>query len=78
MTEQAQQRIFRIIGRVAGVDPASIRHETLLVADLNIDSPRALMLLVELEDTFGLTMSDNAAAQMQTAGDILDYLESRI
>jgi acyl carrier protein len=78
MTRQAEERIFEIIGRIAGFDPARIRRETLLVADLNIDSPKALMLIVELEDAIGLTISDGAAARMQTAGDILDYLESRI
>ena len=78
MKRQAEARVFEIVGRVAGRDPQQIEREALLVADLNLDSPNALLLLVELEDAFGITMSDSAAARMRTVGDILDYLDGRI
>lgn len=44
-----------------------------LVADLGIDSPKALELLVELEDALGVEISDEDAAAMETVGDVLDY-----
>jgi acyl carrier protein len=75
---QAEARVLEIVGRIAERDPKQIAREALLVADLNIDSPNALLLLVELEDAFGITMSDSAAARMRTVGDILDYLDGRI
>lgn len=78
MRRQAEARVLEIVGRIAERDPKQIAREALLVADLNIDSPTALLLLVELEDAFGITMSDSAAARMRTVGDILDYLDGRI
>ena len=45
-----------------------------LVADLNIDSPKALQLLVDLEDRLSIEISDEDAAKMDTVGDVLDYL----
>lgn len=78
MRRQAEARVLEIVGRIAERDPNQIAREALLVADLNIDSPNALLLLVELEDAFGITMSDSAAARMRTVGDILDYLDGRI
>ena len=78
MKRQAEARVLEIVGRIAERDPKQIAREALLVADLNIDSPNALLLLVELEDAFGITMSDSAAARMRTVGDILDYLDGRI
>lgn len=78
MRRQAEARVLEIVGRIAERDPKQIAREALLVADLNIDSPNALLLLVELEDAFGITMSDSAAARMRTVGDILDYLDGRI
>ena len=44
------QRTLDIIGRVSGKDPTSLRPEADLVADLGIDSPKGLQLLVELEE----------------------------
>jgi acyl carrier protein len=48
-----------------------------LVADLDIDSPDALRLLVEIEDTLGIEVSDDDAAAMNTVGDVLDYVRSQ-
>jgi acyl carrier protein len=70
--------VFAIIGRVIRRPAAVVTREALLVADLGIDSQKGLLLLVELEDALGVTMSDSAAARMRSVGDILDYLESRV
>ena len=47
-----------------------------LVVDLGIDSPRALELLVALEDVLGIEISDEDAARLETVGDILSYVEA--
>ena len=44
-----------------------------LVSDLGIDSPKALELLVELEEALGIEISDEDAASMETVGDVLEY-----
>jgi acyl carrier protein len=62
------------IAKVSKIDPATITPEMELVADLDLDSARALELLVELEDSLGIEISDEDAARMNTVGDILDYL----
>jgi acyl carrier protein len=46
-----------------------------LVADLGMDSARALELLVELEDKIGIEISDEDAARLNTVGDILGYIK---
>ena len=48
-----------------------------LVSDLDIDSPKGLRLLVELEDHLGIEISDDDAAKFDTVGDILTFVESR-
>jgi acyl carrier protein len=48
-----------------------------LVADLDVDSARALELLVALEDALGIEISDEDAARLDTVGDILAYLGRR-
>ena len=48
-----------------------------LSADLGIDSVKALELLVDLEDTLDLEISEEDAARMETVGDIVSFLEGR-
>ena len=66
-----------VIAQVSKTDPATITPEMELVADLGLDSARALELLVELEDKLGIEIDDEDAAKLNTVGDILHYLELR-
>jgi acyl carrier protein len=64
-----------VIAQVSKTDAAKITPEMELVADLGLDSARALELLVELEDKLGIEISDEDAAKLNTVGDIFGYLE---
>jgi len=66
-----------VLATVSGVARATILRDMDLVADLGIDSPKALRLLVELEEALDIEVSDEDAARMSTVGDVLDYLRSR-
>ena len=57
------------------LDPASITLETNLIDDLGADSLDVVELIMELEDEFGITISDEAAAELYTVGRIVEYLE---
>ncbi len=70
-----RQAALEVIARIAGKDAADLRPEHYLVADLGIESPQALQLLVELEERFGVEISDEEAAALETVGDILAYAE---
>ena len=70
-----QAKAVQIIARIAEADPADVTHDRTLVS-LGINSPKALELLVELEDSLNVEISDQDAAQMETVGDVLSFLES--
>ena len=57
------------------IDPESITMETNLIDDLGADSLDVVELIMSLEDMFGLTISDEDAAQLYTVSRIVDYLE---
>ena len=63
-----------VLAKLSGLEPDSIKPEMNLVADLGIDSPKALQLLVELEDALDIEISDEAAAGMESVGDVLAHL----
>jgi acyl carrier protein len=63
-----------IIAKISKVAVEKITLEMELVGDLGFDSARALELLVELEDLFGIEIDDEQAAEMNTVADILGFL----
>ena len=69
-----EKRVLEVIGDVCGVDPATLSPETQLVADLGIDSARALHLLVKLEDELEVEVSDQEVEEMRTVGNILEFI----
>lgn len=74
MTTDRHGKALGVLAAVSGVDVAAVKPEMDLVADLGIDSVKALRLLVELEEGLGIEVSDEDAARMSTVGDILDYI----
>lgn len=62
-----------VLARASNRNEDELRPEFDLVADLGIDSPRQLELLIELEEALDTEISDEDAAAMETVGDVLDY-----
>ncbi len=63
----------KVLAQASGREEGELRPEFDLVADLGIDSPRQLRLLVRLEEALDTEISDEEAAAMETVGDVLDY-----
>jgi acyl carrier protein len=56
------------------VDPAAIGEGTRFKEDLEADSLDLYTLVQELEDTYGVRMSDEQAAQILTVGAAVDFV----
>jgi acyl carrier protein len=56
------------------VDPARIDDTTRFREDLQADSLDLYTLVQELEDTYGIKMSDEEAARIQTVGAAVDFV----
>jgi acyl carrier protein len=56
------------------VDPQAIGEGTRFKEDLEADSLDLYTLVQELEDTYGLRMSDEQAAQILTVGQTVDFV----
>ena len=56
------------------LDPARIDESTHFKRDLEADSLDLYTLVQELEDTYGVAMSDEQAARIQTVGAAVDFV----
>ena len=56
------------------VDPGRIEEGTRFREDLEADSLDLYTLVQELEDTYGVRMSDEQAAQILTVGQAVDFV----
>jgi acyl carrier protein len=56
------------------IDPARIGEETRFKEDLEADSLDLYTLVQELEDSYGVRISDEQAAQILTVGQAVDFV----
>ena len=57
------------------VDPEQITMDTNLIDDLGADSLDVVELIMNIEDEFGVSISDEEAANLVTVQRIVDFLE---
>ena len=57
------------------VDPETITMDTSLIDDLGADSLDVVELIMSLEDMYGISITDEDAAQLYTVRRIVEYLE---
>ena len=70
-----RDQALAVIAKISKRAVSNLTPELELVADLDIDSAKAVVLLLELEQALGIEVSDAEVAGMDTVGRILDYVE---
>jgi acyl carrier protein len=60
------------------VSPDAITSETRFRDDLDADSLDLYELLMELEDRYGIRVSEEEAARIETVGDAVDFVSARV
>ena len=73
---ERQAIVLEVLAKVSGVDRQKITPESALVGDLGIDSPKALQMLVELEDRLGMEIDDELVTRLDTVADVLRAIDS--
>jgi len=71
------EKVFEILAKVSNKEKGTIKPEHELTADLGIDSPKVLQLLMDLEDGFKIEIPEEDAAPINTVNDILAYINKR-
>ena len=65
------EQIRTILSRFTDADLSGITEDTDILFDLGFDSLQVMNLATALEETFGVTVSDEDAASIVTVSDII-------
>ena len=78
MSEQeVLEKVIQLISERFSVDVLKITKDTTFQEDLGADSLDVVELVMELEDTFGIQISDEDAEKIVTIGDAVNYIISQ-
>ncbi len=68
--------VKEMIAEQLHADASTITENTRLVEDLGADSANVMVMIMDLEDRFGVTVEDDQIMKLQTVGDVVRYIDS--
>lgn len=68
-------RVKAIMSPVVERRPADIGAELHLLDDLHIDSLARVEMMMDMEDQFGIYVSDDDVSKLETVGDVIALVE---
>lgn len=69
------EQVRDILAKQFEIDPETITMDTNLIDDIGADSLDVVELIMSIEDTYGVAISDEDAAGLFTVRKIVEYVE---
>ena len=76
--ENVEERVLSIVCEQLGTSRDKVSRETSFINDLGADSLDTVELVMEFEDEFEINIPDEDAEKIQTVGDAVSYIESKM
>ena len=70
-------KVKAIISQQLKVPADKVSLDARLVEDLGADSANVMVLIMEVEDQFGIMVEDDAIMTLTTVDDVVKYIEAR-
>ena len=75
--EEIFEQVKGVLVEQLGIEESEITEEASFQEDLDADSLDLVELIMELEDQFGVKISDEDAQGIQTVGQAVEYISAR-
>jgi len=69
-----QERVFQKIAELKGIDPSELSRDTNFL-DIGADSLDMVELSIDLDEAFGITISQQDISAIKTLGNAVDFIE---
>ena len=70
------ETVKKMIATQLKVDESAITMDSRLVEDLKADSANVMVMIMDLEDNFGIMVEDDQIMKLKTVGDVVKYIEA--
>ena len=70
------ENVKKMIAKQLKADEATITADTRLVEDLKADSANVMVMIMDLEDNYGIIIEDDQIMNLKTVGDVVKYIEA--
>ena len=77
MNEKLFEEVKKVLAKQLRKPEDIIKPESKIIDDLGADSLNILMLLMTIEEDFGIKVPDEELADFRTVGDVVSFLESQ-
>ena len=75
MSDDIRQQVISLVAERMGVDEDQITEDTHFVNDLQSDSLDMAELVIDLEEEFDTSISDEEAQNIETVGQAIEYIK---
>ncbi len=75
MSSSVFERVQNVVSEQLGVDSDKVTPDAEFVQDLNADSLDLVELIMQLEEEFGVEISDEQAESIVTVGDAMEFIQ---
>ena len=78
MADSIEDKVVNIICEQMGTSRDKISDKTSFINDLGADSLDTVELVMNFEDEFEISISDEDAEKIQTVGDAISYIKGKV
>jgi len=72
------EKLIAMVAEQLGVKASDVKPESRLKEDLEADSASVMMLVMDVENEFGIEVEDDAIEKVKTVADMAAYIEAKM